>query len=61
MPRGYLSSAQLLKLVPGDGADIPLTGSQDFLTKVNKTKIFGSAMKLSEEDLKKLEVYNEKN
>lgn len=54
MPRGFLSSAQLLKFVPGDGADIPLTGSEDFLTKVNKTKIFGSAMRLSDEDLKKI-------
>ena len=54
MPRGYLSSAQLLKYVPGDGADIPLTGSEEFLTKVNKTKIFGSAMRLSNEDLKKI-------
>lgn len=54
MPAGYLSSAQLLKFVPGDGADIPLTGSEEFLTKVNKTKIFGSAMRLSDEDLKKI-------
>lgn len=54
MPRGFLFSAQLLKFVPGDGADIPLTGSEDFLTKVNKTKIFGSAMKLSDEDLRKI-------
>lgn len=62
MPRGYLSSAQLLKFVPGDGADIRLTGSEEFLTKVNKRKIFGSAMRLSDEDLKKIGgVYNEKN
>ena len=54
MPAGYLSSAQLLKFVPGHGADITLTGSEEFLTKVNKTKIFGSAIKLSEEDLKKI-------
>lgn len=61
MPAGYLSSAQLLKFVPGDGADIPLTGSEEFLTKVNKRKIFGSAMRLSEEDLKKIRRFYEKN
>lgn len=61
MPAGYLSSAQLLKFVPSNGADIPLTGSEVFLTKVNKTKIFGSAMRLSDEDLKKIGGIYEKN
>lgn len=64
LPKNYISSAQLLKYCKGE--DFILTGSGDFLTHIGNKKIFGSAMRLTEDDveilkLKSKEVYNEKN
>ena len=49
MPENYFSSAQLLRYVQGE--DFCLQGSNDFLTKINGRKIFGSAMRFTDTDL----------
>ncbi len=49
LPTNYISSAQLLKYCKGE--DFVLTGSGDFLTHVGNKKIFGSAMRITEDDV----------
>ncbi len=48
----YISSAQLLKYCKSE--DFYLDGSADFLTHCNGRKIFGSAMRMTENDVKML-------
>jgi hypothetical protein len=48
----YISSAQLLKYCKNE--DFYLDGSADFLTHCNGRKIFGSAMRMTENDVKML-------
>ena len=57
MPDGYFSSAQLLKFVPDFEHEYNLQGSNDFLTKIDGHKIFGSAMRMTAKDINHLNSY----
>lgn len=57
MPDGYFSSAQLLKFVPDFEHEYNLQGSNDFLTKIDGHKIFGSAMRMTTKDINHLNSY----